>query len=327
MSKESFWKDHNVFLTGATGFLGSHLCSALIQSGANVTVLMRDHVSESLFFTQGCAEKVNIVHGELENRDLLERILGEYEITTVFHLAAQTIVEIANRNPISTFESNIRGTWNLLEAARRSPLVKRIIVASSDKAYGIHDKLPYSEDFALQGVHPYDVSKSAADLIAKTYATTYEMPITITRCGNLYGEGDLNFNRLIPGTIRSIVRGESPTLRSDGSFVRDYFYIADAVSAYLTLAEQMVEKKLHGHAFNFSPENQVSASEVVKTILTLMKSDLKPVIGNGARNEIPHQYLSAAKARDHLNWTSQHTLEEGLEKTIHWYRQFLTQGK
>lgn len=323
MISATYWKDRNVFVTGASGFLGSHLCKALIDAGANVTALVRDQVPKSLLYTDGHAQRINVVRGDLSNRDLLERILGEYEISVIFHLAAQTIVEIANRNPVSTFESNIRGSWNLFEAARRTPTIERVIVASSDKAYGVHHTLPYTEEFALQGSHPYDVSKSAVDLIAQTYANTYHMPIAITRCGNLFGGGDLNFSRLIPGTIRSAVRGEQPVLRSDGSFVRDYFYVLDAVNAYITLAEKMVESRFHGHAFNFSPENQISALELVRTILRLMESDLEPIIKNEAKHEIPHQYLSSTKARELLDWAPMYTLEDGLKESISWYRGFL----
>jgi len=257
---------------------------------------------------------------------LLERILGEYEIDTVFHLAAQAIVPIANRNPISTFESNIKGTWSLLEASRRSPTVKQIVSASSDKAYGDHDTLPYSETTPLQGRHPYDVSKSCADLIAQTYAQTYKLPICITRCGNFYGGGDLNWNRIIPGTIRSVLRGERPIIRSDGSFIRDYFYVEDGAAAYMLLAEAMAEQTdLHGEAFNFSNEVQITVHELVRQILSLMESPLKTDILNQADNEIKHQYLSAEKARRILGWTPLFDIESGLRKTISWYRDYFNE--
>lgn len=260
-----YWKYKNVFVTGVTGFLGSWLVKYLVDAGANVTGLIRDIVPQSNLYRSGYVNKINIVRGELENYSILERILGEYEIDTVLHTGAQTIVEIANRNPLSTFESNIRGTWNLLEACRRSsPSVKRIVVASSDKAYGIHKNLPYSEEAPLQGRHPYDVSKSAVDLIAQSYFHSYGLPVAITRCGNFFGGGDLNFNRLIPGTIRSILCNEQPILRSDGSYIRDYFYIEDGALAYLTLAEKMSDPKIHGQAFNFSNENQITALQMVE---------------------------------------------------------------
>jgi CDP-glucose 4,6-dehydratase len=268
--------------------------------------------------------RVTIVRGDVTDRDLLERILGEYEIDTVFHLAAQTIVSIANRNPISTFETNIAGTWDLLEACRRSPTVKQIVLASSDKAYGDHDSLPYDENTALSGQHPYDVSKSAADLIAKTYAVTYKLPVVTTRCGNFYGGGDLNWNRIVPGTIRSVLRGQRPVIRSDGNYVRDYFYIEDGAAAYVLLAEKFAgSRDLAGHAFNFSNESQLTVLELVDRILKVMETDLQPEILNQATNEIRNQFLSAAKARRMLEWSPLHTLDQGLEKTVVWYRHFL----
>jgi CDP-glucose 4,6-dehydratase len=255
----------------------------------------------------------------------MERSLGEYEVEVVFHLAAQTIVGIANRNPISTFESNIQGTWSLLDACRRSPKVKAIVVASSDKAYGDQTVLPYTEDTPLQGRHPYDVSKSCADLIAQSYMTTYHLPVCITRCGNFYGGGDLNWNRVVPGTIRSIVRGEAPIIRSDGQFVRDYFYVEDGAAAYMLLAERMVQDDIIcRQAFNFSNEAQISVMDLVNCILKKMKSDLKPVILNQASHEIRHQYLSAEKAHRLLNWRPTFTLGEGLDRTIAWYREALS---
>nr|WEZ52001.1 GDP-mannose 4,6-dehydratase [Bacillus subtilis] len=258
----------------------------------------------------------------LEDLAVIERALGEYEIDTVFHLAAQAIVGVANRNPISTFEANILGTWNILEACRKHPLIKRVIVASSDKAYGDQENLPYDENMPLQGKHPYDVSKSCADLISHTYFHTYGLPVCITRCGNLYGGGDLNFNRIIPQTIQLVLNGEAPEIRSDGTFVRDYFYIEDAVQAYLLLAEKMEENNLAGEAFNFSNEIQLTVLELVEKILKKMNSNLKPKVLNQGSNEIKHQYLSAEKARKLLNWTPAYTIDEGLEKTIEWYTEF-----
>jgi len=318
----SFWNNRNVFITGCTGFLGSYLAKELVNQGANVTGLVRDIVPQSNLYTGEEYKKINMVSGEIENEPLLERILGEYEIDTVFHIAAQAIVGVANRNPLATFETNIRGTYNLLEAARRSPLVKRIIVASSDKAYGEQTRLPYHEDMPLKGSHPYDVSKSCTDLLAQAYHKTYGLPVCITRCGNLYGGGDLNFNRIIPHTIMSVLKGERPVIRSDGKFIRDYFYIEDAVKAYLLLAEKMTDLKLEGQAFNFSNEIQLTVLELVNKILELMKSDLTPVILNQGSNEIIHQYLSAKKAREILGWKPSFTLEEGLTRTIDWYREF-----
>lgn len=294
----------------------------LIDQGANVTGLVRDTVPKSNLYQGEQVKQMNIVQGALEDLDVIERALGEYEIDTVFHLAAQAIVGVANRNPISTFEANILGTWNILEACRRHPLIKRVIVASSDKAYGDQPALPYDENMPLQGKHPYDVSKSCADLISHTYFNTYGLPVCITRCGNLYGGGDLNFNRIIPQTIQLVLNGEAPEIRSDGTFIRDYFYIEDAVEAYLLLAEKMEELNLAGEAFNFSNEIQLTVLELVEKILKAMDSDLKPKVLNQGSHEIKHQYLSAEKARKLLNWTPAHTLDEGLEKTIEWYKAF-----
>lgn len=319
----SFWLDRPAFVTGGTGLVGSWLVRRLVEAGADVVCLVRDWVPQSELIRSRYIEKVKIVRGDILDRDLMERILGEFEIDTVFHLAAQTIVTIANRNPISTFESNIAGTWNILEACRRSPKVRQIVMASSDKAYGDQEKLPYDENTPLQGQHPYDVSKSAADLIAKTYAVSYELPVAITRCGNFYGGGDLNWNRIIPGTIRSIVRDEAPIIRSDGKYIRDYFFVEDGAAAYMLLAERLAANPLlRGEAFNFSNEIQVTVLDIVNMILKLMNSDLAPVVLNQTTNEILHQYLSAEKARTILNWHPLFTLESGLSKTIEWYQDF-----
>ena len=319
----SFWFDRPTFVTGGTGLVGSWLVRRLVEAGADVVCLVRDWVPQSELVRTHWIEQVKVVRGDIRERDLMERILGEYEINTVIHLAAQTIVTIANRNPISTFETNVAGTWGLLEACRRSPRVEQVVVASSDKAYGDQEKLPYDENTPLQGEHPYDVSKSCADLIAHTYAVSYELPVVVTRCGNFYGGGDLNWNRIIPGTIRSILRGQRPVIRSDGSYVRDYFYVEDGAAAYMLLAEQLAaQPELKGQAFNFSNEIQVTVLELVRLILRLMDSALQPDIRSEARNEIHHQYLSAAKARQMLGWKPIFTLEEGLGVTIEWYKEF-----
>ena len=321
--KNRFWKDRKVFVTGCTGLLGSWLTKTLVEKGADVTGLIRDLVPKSNLNWTGFNEKINIVRGELEDYFTLERTLNEYEIDTVFHLGAQTIVSIANRNPLSTFESNIKGTWNLLEACRQTNTVSRVVVASSDKAYGAHEDLPYNETFPLLGRHPYDVSKSCADLIAVAYHKTYDLPVCVTRCGNFYGGGDLNFNRIVPGTIRSVIKNERPVIRSDGTFIRDYIFILDAVEAYLFLAEKMDDKGIHGEAFNFSNEIQMTVLEITQKILRLMnRKDLQPEILNVAKGEIKHQYLSAQKARDFLGWEPRYTLEEGLKETIKWYQEF-----
>jgi len=323
-----FWKNRSVLVTGATGLLGSWLCNALVEEGASLTCLVRDWVPRSMLLQETTLKKINIVRGDVRDFYTLERTLNEYEIETVFHLAAQTIVETANRNPRSTFETNIKGTWNLLEACRRVSTVNQIIVASSDKAYGEQKKLPYDESTQLQGTHPYDVSKSCADLIAKSYHITYGSPVCITRCGNFYGGGDLNFNRIVPGTIRSLINNEPPVIRSDGSYIRDYFYIKDAVYAYMLLAEKMAELSISGEAFNFSNEIQVTVLELVNKIISLMgKKHIKPKILGKAKNEIVHQYLSAKKARTVLKWKPKYTLEEGLRETIAWYKQFFAGEK
>lgn len=319
----SFWLDRPTFVTGGTGLVGSWLVKRLVEVGADVVCLVRDWVPQSELVRTGTIERIKAVRGDIRDREILERILGEYEVDTVIHLAAQTIVTIANRNPISTFESNIAGTWNLMEACRRSPRVRQIVVASSDKAYGDQELLPYDETTPLSGQHPYDVSKSAADLIAHTYAVSYDLPVAITRCGNFYGGGDLNWNRIIPGTIRSILRNQRPIIRSDGQYVRDYFYVEDGAAAYMLLAEQLARRpELKGEAFNFSNEIQVTVSQIVEKIITLMGSDLEPEIRNEVNNEIRHQYLSATKARRDLGWVPLFTLDQGLEKTIEWYKEF-----
>ena len=319
-----FWRDRPVLVTGATGLVGAWLTRRLKDAGADVVCLVRDWVPQSELIRAGTIESVRVVRGDIRDRDLVERAIGEYEVDTVIHLAAQTIVGIANRNPVSTFESNIQGTWSVLETCRRSPRVRSIVLASSDKAYGDQEKLPYDEDTPLQGRHPYDVSKSCADLLAQTYAASYDLPVAITRCGNFYGGGDLNWNRIVPGTIRSILRGERPIIRSDGSFVRDYFYVEDGAAAYMLLAEQLhLRPELRGTAFNFSNEIQVTVLDLVRRILCAMGSTLEPDIRDEASNEIRHQYLSAARAREVLGWSPLFTLEEGLDRTIAWYREYL----
>lgn len=319
-----FWRDRRVFITGATGLVGGWLVRRLLEADADVVCLIRDWTPQSELFRSGMIDRVTVVNGDLCDQPLLERALGEHEISTVMHLAAQTIVGIANRNPISTFEANIGGTWKLMEACRRSPKVAQIVVASSDKAYGEAKVLPYTEETPLAGQHPYDVSKSCSDLIAQTYAVTYGSPVVITRCGNFYGGGDLNWNRIIPGTIRSVFRNQRPLIRSDGTFVRDYFYVEDGAAAYMFLAEQLARRPdLAGEAFNLSTEIQLSVTEIVQKVLDIMGSSLQPEILGEACHEIPHQYLSAQKARELLDWHPLFTLEEGLRRTIAWYTQHL----
>ena len=325
---DNFWLDRPTFVTGATGLVGGWLVRRLVDAGADVVCLVRDWVPQSELARSGVIEQVKVVRGDVRDQAMLERALGEYEIDTVIHLAAQTIVTIANRNPVSTWETNVQGTWALLEACRRTPTVKQIVMASSDKAYGDHDNLPYDEETPLRGRHPYDASKSCSDLISQAYAVSYGLPVVVTRCGNFYGGGDLNWNRIVPGTIRSVLRGRRPIIRSDGEYVRDYFYVEDGAAAYMMLAERLSQDpKLAGRAFNFSNETQVTVIEMANKILALMGSELEPDVRNEAANEIRRQYLSAARARQELSWQPLFTLDEGLRRTIDWYQTFLGQSE
>ncbi len=322
---KGYWKDKNVFISGCTGILGSWLTIKLVEEGANVTGLIRDLVPRSNLNWSGFIAKINIVRGSVSEYDVLLRALNEYEIDTCFHFAAQTIVGIANRSPLSTFESNIKGTWTLLEATRHTKTIKRIVIASSDKAYGEQESLPYTEDTPLKGLHPYDVSKTCSDLLAQTYFNTYRLPIGISRCGNIYGGGDLNFNRVIPGTIRSIFYDEYPIIRSDGTPLRDYIYVMDAVNSYLTLAMELDREEIWGQAFNFGPESPISVSALVNKMIEISgKTHLTPkILGEGRpEGEIYHQYLSNRKAMEMLGWRLSYTLEDGLKETIKWYEEF-----
>jgi CDP-glucose 4,6-dehydratase len=322
-----FWRDRPTLVTGATGLVGGWLVRRLLAAEADVVCLVRDWIPQSELNSSGMLERVKVVRGDVRDQPLLERTLGEHEIDTVIHLAAQTIVPIANRNPISTLETNVAGTWALLEASRRSPAVKQVVLASSDKAYGEQKNLPYDESMPLQGRHPYDVSKSAADLIAQAFAATYQLPVAITRCGNFYGGGDLNWSRIVPGTIRSVLRGQRPVIRSDGRYVRDYFYVEDGAAAYMFLAERLAANPdLRGEAFNFSNDQPITVLELASLILKLMKSDLEPDIRNEAANEIECQYLSSEKARGTLGWAPLFQLDAGLRLTIDWYRKLLETG-
>jgi CDP-glucose 4,6-dehydratase len=322
--ESSFWHERPVLVTGCTGLLGSWLTAALVEAGALVVGLIRDEVPHSYLNRSGTRARIRVVHGDVTDYALLERALNEYEIDAVFHLAAQTIVSIANRAPISTFEANVRGTWTLLEAARRSPTVTRIVVASSDKAYGDPPALPATEEMPLRGKHPYDVSKSAADLIAHSYAETYGMPIAITRCANLYGGGDLNWNRIIPGTIRDALEGRRPIIRSDGTPRRDYLYVRDGVRAYLMLAEALERGEIRGEAFNCGTNEPLSVLAIVEQILALVPgAQPEPVILGQAPNEIQDQYLDSAKIRRVVGWEPQWSREEALRETIAWYEAFL----
>lgn len=311
----------NIFITGSSGFIGSWLVKSLLDKGAKITCLNRDLVPDSMFFSEGLNLKVNVAMGDLSDYSSVERVINEYEPEVVIHLGAQTIVGIANNSPIGTFKSNILGTWNLLEACRlHDKQVESIVVASSDKAYGDQEKLPYTEESPLNAKNPYDVSKACADMLSRSYGSTYGLPISISRCGNFFGGGDLNFSRLVPSTIKSAYENKNPTIRSDGSPVRDYIYVKDAVSAYEILSEKTEEKKFHGEAFNFSNEIQLTVLELTNKILKLMsKENLKPEIKNEAKNEIEKQHLSSKKAREVLGWKSKWGIDKGLEETINWY--------
>jgi len=321
--RPAFWRDRRVAVTGATGFLGSHLCDLLTEAGAQVVVLRRDHVPLTEIAARW-ADRVTTVEGDITDQALLERLLVEYEVRTVLHLAAQTQVQVANHNPISTFEANIRGTWALLEAVRRTPHVEQVVCASSDKAYGSQPVLPYDEDMPLLAVNPYDVSKACADLLTMTYRHRWELPVCVTRCGNFFGPGDTNWERLVPGTIRSVLRGERPVIRSDGSLVRDYLYVVDGALAYLQLAEAMAEDPSHhGEAYNFSTERPMSVLELVAAIQAAAGTSLEPDVRGTATHEIDAQHLSAAKARKRLGWEPGHTIEAALAETVGWYAEHL----
>jgi CDP-glucose 4,6-dehydratase len=306
--------------------VGSWLTKALVEQGAYVAVLIRDADPQSQLFRSGTINRVNVVNGSLEDYPTLERAINEHELDTVFHLGAQTIVGTALRSPLPTFEANIRGTYNLLEAARQMhPLVKQVVVASSDKAYGDSEELPYTEDMPLRGEHPYDVSKSCTDLLAHAYAKTYGLPVVIARCGNIYGGGDLNWSRIVPGTIRSLYRGEPPIIRSNGLFVRDYVYVKDIVTAYLLLGQELVPKALSGEAFNFSPESRVTVLEIVHAVAEATESKLVPVVLDQVKAEIKDQFLSAEKAKTVLGWQPEYSLRAGLFETVNWYRTYLAE--
>ena len=319
--KGEFWKDRNVLITGATGLLGSELTSNLLKQGSNVTVIIRDTSAKSRLFLENIYKRANIANGDVGDFNFVSRVISEYEVDTIFHLAAQTVVRIGNNSPLSTFDSNIKGTWSVLEAARiQQRHVRAIVVASSDKAYGSNKNLPYDENTPLKGLHPYDVSKSCADLIAQTYWNTYKLPVSITRCGNLFGPGDLNVSRIVPGTIISIMNGKRPVIRSSGKFIRNYFYAKDAVSGYLTLAQNI--EKSQGEAFNLGTVNRFSVIEITNLILKLMKSKLKPVILDQASNEILDQYLDIGKIEQVFGWKAKYSINLALKETINWYEKY-----
>lgn len=321
---DRFWHGRRVLVTGATGIVGSWLVRELLRRGARVAALVRDADPQTELYRSGDIARVFVVSGALEDFATLERAINMHEVETVFHLGAQTLVGVADRFPLATFESNIRGTYNLLEACRlHRDLVRQVVVASSDKAYGASPGGAYTEDMPLNGRQPYEVSKSCADLIAQSYHHAYGLPVAIVRCGNVYGGGDMNWSRLVPATIRSLLRRERPVVRSDGTYVRDYVYVRDAVLAYMCLAEHLDDERVLGQAFNFSTETPKTVLEVVAEISRLMDcTDIAPDIRHGARNEIRYQHLSAAKSREVLAWRPQYDLPTGLGETIEWYREF-----
>jgi CDP-glucose 4,6-dehydratase len=319
----SFWAYRPTLVTGATGLVGGWLVQHLLARHASVVCLVRDHVPQSRLLAEGLVSSVRLVRGDVRDQALVERILGEYEVDTVFHLAAQAIVGVANLNPVSTFETNVGGTWTLLEACRRSPRVRQIVIASTDKAYGDHASAVYDETTPLRARFPYDVSKACADMIAQSYAATFDLPVCVTRCGNFYGGGDLNWSRLVPSTIRSVIRGERPIIRSDGQYVRDYFYVEDGAAAYVMLAEQLAARpELRGEAFNFSYDAQLTVLELVDRIIRLMESELTPDVRNVVTGEIPVQRLNPRKAHNVLGWRPTYALDDGLRRTIAWYERF-----
>ena len=321
-----FWQGRRALVTGATGLVGSWLVRELLGLGAYVVAFVRDDDPQSDFYRSGDFRQTAIVRGELEDFHDLERAINEHEIDTVFHLAAQAIVSVAQRSPLPTFEANIRGTYNLLEACRQHPnLVKRIVVASSDKAYGTQPNLPYTEDMPLDGMYPYEVSKSCADLIAQSYYHAYDLPVAIARCGNIYGGGDLNWSRIIPDAIRCCLNQTPLKLRSDGTFIRDYIYVKDVARAYRVLAEKLDDPQVKGQAFNFSPEKPYSVLELVEHIHQLMDNTIPPQIMNTAQGEIHSQYLDSSKAHRLLNWQPQYDLDAGLSETIVWYTHYLNE--
>ena len=317
-----FWKQRRTLITGATGLMGSWLLKKLVNSGADVVAIVRDRVPRSLAVQEELLAQVTQVYGCVEDFHLMRRVMSEYAIDTVFHLAAQPIVGVAMVDPLTTLDTNIRGTWNVLEASRLCK-VKHIVVASSDKAYGVPEQLPYTESHPLKGTFPYDVSKSCADLISSMYAQTYSLPVSIMRCANLFGGGDLNFNRTIPGAILATLKGEPFVIRSDGYYVRDFLYLKDAADAYVLVAESLAQGKARpGDAFNFGMGLRLTVLDLAGLILrTMGRTDLQPVILNEVKSEIREQYLSTEKARQQLGWAPVFSLAAGLAETIEWYRE------
>ena len=321
---KDFWKNKKVFITGFEGFLGSHLTKAILQTGVKVVGLDIKTFRKQTILNSQNYKKMVVYEGNVANRNLIRSILRKHTINIIFHLAAEAIVSRSQENPLNAFKSNITGTWEVLEAARQYGDVQAMVVASSDKAYGSHKKLPYREEASLVANHPYDVSKSCADLVANTYFYTYGLSVAITRCGNIYGPGDFNFSRLIPDALRCILFGKTLKVRSDGQFVRDYVYIDDIVAGYIKIAELMKKSSLAGEAFNLSDEKPITVVGLLKEIskFNLSGNKLKYKIMNTAKYEIRKQYLSAEKARRVLSWKPRYSLDEGLKKTVQWYAEY-----
>lgn len=324
----TFWRSRSVLVTGVTGLVGGWLVKELLERGAQVSGLVVVADTSSELYRSGDVHKINVISGDLSSYKQVSRAVSQSEPQTIIHLGAQTIVGTALRDPLTTFKANIEGTWNVLEAARRmSEKVTSVVVASSDKAYGTSDSLPYIEGQPLRGAGPYDVSKSCTDLIAQTYGLTYDLPVTIARCGNIYGGGDLNWSRIVPGTLRDIYENKVTTIRSDGTFTRDYVHVLDIVDAYLHLAESTESNQFNGEAFNFSRDEPLSVLDIHKEIYVASGIEYRePTISNSARSEIKDQHLNSKKAREILGWSSKVTLQEGLKLTAEWYKNYLSEG-
>jgi CDP-glucose 4,6-dehydratase len=320
----SYWKGKTVFVTGATGLMGGWLVKALMHEGAEIVALIRDQAPKCMLVREGLIGRIATISGDLECLPTMQRAIAEYSPHAVFHLAAQPLVQVAKRDPVGTLRANVMGTWNVMEACRLAG-TSSVVVASSDKAYGASENLPYRETHPLQGRYPYDVSKSCTDLVAQMYAATYGVKTAIARCGNLFGGGDLNFSRTIPGLIKATLAGEPFVIRSDGKFVRDFLYVKDAAECYLILGEKLAEDpSISGEAFNFSLGERLTVLEIVHMTLAIMgRTDLKPVIQNIASSEIREQYLDASKAGERLGWQPHYGMKEAISETIDWYREHL----
>ncbi|MFZ5800896.1 MAG: NAD-dependent epimerase/dehydratase family protein [Candidatus Omnitrophota bacterium] len=318
--KDKFWENKRILVTGYEGFLGSWLTRALLQNGAKVVGLDKKVRRKDTILNRDELKRIKMVKGRVENAALIKNILQRERVEFIFHLAAESLVGRCLKNPCAAFSTNIRGTWNILEQSRRYGKIRGIIVASSDKAYGEHLKLPYREEFALKGDHPYDASKSCADLLANTYANTFKLPVCVTRCGNIFGAGDFNFSRLIPDAICCAVSGKTLKIRSNGKFIRDYIYVKDIVAGYLLLGRKMYQKNLSGKAFNFSDERPLSVLQMVKLVGKAASVPLRYEILNQAQYEIKRQYLCSAAARRILRWRPRYSLSKALQETVAWYK-------